>query len=58
MTDPRILLMQPVDEPLYGRAARAAAEALNPPVDEPLWGATAKRIGEALRVRRLPGSVA
>lgn len=49
MTDPRILLMQPVDEPLYGQAARAAAEALRTPVDEPLWGETAKRIGEALR---------
>lgn len=49
MTDPRTLFMQPVDEPLYGSAARAVAEALRGrPVDEPLWGAEAKRVGEAL----------
>ncbi|MER7488696.1 hypothetical protein ABTY20_22885 [Streptomyces sp. NPDC126497] len=58
MTDPRTLLMQPVDEPLYGSAARAVAEALRPPADQPLWGATARRAAEALAVRPRPRSVA
>lgn len=52
MTDPRTLLMQPVDEPLWGRAAEAVGKALRGrPVDEPLWGAEARRIGAALAVR-------
>jgi hypothetical protein len=49
MTDPRILLMQPVDEPLYGEASKTAARALRAPVDEPLYGWTARVIGQALR---------
>lgn len=53
MLDPRTLLMQPVDEPLYGRAAEAVAKALRTrPVDEPLWGAEARRVGEALAAVR------
>lgn len=52
MPDPRTLLMQPVNEPLYGRAAEAVGEALRGrPVGEPLWGAEARRIGRALAVR-------
>lgn len=52
MTDPRTLLMQPVDEPLYGEAAKAVGRALRSRlVDEPLWGAEAQRVGEALAVR-------
>lgn len=50
MTDPRIALMQPVDEPLWGEASRAVGQALRPPVDEPLWGEAAKQAGMALRL--------
>lgn len=50
MTDPRIpAVKQPVDEPLFGEAARAVAQALRHPVDEPLWGTDARIIGALLR---------
>lgn len=49
MTDPRIpIARQPVDEPLFGQAARALAQALRHPEDEPLWGTDARILGELL----------
>jgi hypothetical protein len=48
MTDPRTLLMRPVDQPLYGEAAKAAGRLLRLPVDEPLYGEAARVIGQAL----------